>query len=370
MSSREEQIAISAPALCLPDDRSEWAAWLERQLVGLNLPKLCKQLITLGGTHPPQLTVEEVLGVQRAMVMQFGLQDQVSVQQLQQLLSQPALLLDLQAIILEEGSDYWIRVQPEPSISASVDSVRKKVMSSITASPERNRPIDQAITDAPGGSWEGGKQVQVRRADDWGGDRTGSWYWLGALLATAAAILVVVMNLGNPQAEGEFFAAAELRTRLSGENVGAYLNRVADRIQNDWKNKKDLKSGLIAFRDSCKWLNTDSLDQALEGLTEPEMKGLKSRCAGWETKLTKLIEGLEEKADGVEIEADKLVAKMVSNEIDESGNAKGILRNRAKLPMEAQKLSASLTQPHSPFLKTHWVPTTSTTISAYGFPIA
>lgn len=295
MSSREEQIAISAPALCLPDDRSEWAAWLERQLVGLNLPKLCKQLITLGGTHPPQLTVEEVLGVQRAMVMQFGLQDQVSVQQLQQLLGQPALLLDLQAMILEEGSDYWIRVQPEPSISASVDSVRKKVMSSIAVSPEGKKPMDRAIQDASGGSQENGKPSTVRRADDISGDKNGSWYWLGALLATAAAILVVVMNLGAPKSEGEFFAAAELR--LPATTLEESLERLAGierRIEKDWNkvplaDNETLVARLTAFKDSCDCLIGEQLDDALRGLPEGKRNDLKQRCKKWKGQAETMI---------------------------------------------------------------------------------
>jgi hypothetical protein len=292
MSTREEQIAISAPALCLPDDRSEWAAWLERQLVGLNLPKLCKQLVTLGGTHPPRQTLEEVLGVERAMVLQSGLKGQVSVQQLQQLLSQPALLLDLQAMILEEGSDYWIRVQPEPSISASVDLVRKKVMSSVTAPTERDRPIDQAIKDSKDGSLASGKPSTVRRADDTGGDNKGSWYWLGALLATAAAILIVVMNPVKTEDQGEFFAAAELRTPAATARES--LERIERRIAKDWKkvpldDNETLVARLITFRDSCDFLIGEQLDDALRGLTIEKRQTLKERCQKWKDKAETMI---------------------------------------------------------------------------------
>jgi hypothetical protein len=334
MTSDDEQLANLLPALCLPDDRSDWPTWLEQQVMGYNLPKLCKQLVTLGGKHPPQLTLSELLGNQRDPVLQQGLGGPLSAQQIQRLIQNPGLLLELQYLILEEGGDYWTQVRPTPDVARSLETVRSKVLSQIRSNTEPSSAVDQALNPVLSRATEGGSTSDLRRAESPENKtkREGSWYWVGAILATAAAILLVVMNpFQQPQDQGEFFAAAELRA--PAETVDATLSRIADRIEKDWNQKPvtdnaSLLNRLITFRDSCDHLIDGRLDASLQGLSDAKLTDLKERCKKWKGQAETMIADLqgESPPENLKDKADELMGRLkkILRNPDELGKPKPV----------------------------------------------
>lgn len=334
MTFDDEQLSNLLPALCLPDDRSDWPTWLEQQLMGFNLPKLCKQLVTLGGKHPPQLTLSELLGNQRDPVLQQGLCGPLSAQQIQRLIQNPGLLLELQYLILEEGGDYWTRVRPTPEVSKSLETVRGRVLSQIRPNTEPSSAVDQALKPGLSLATEGGSPPDLRRSESPENKtkREGSWYWMGAILATAAAILLVVMNpFQQPQDQGEFFAAAELRT--PAETVDATLARIADRIEKDWNQKPvtdnaSLLNRLITFRDSCDYLIDGRLDTSLQGLPDAKLTDLKERCKKWKGQAETMIADLqgESPPENLKEKADELMGRLkkILRNPDELGKPKPV----------------------------------------------
>jgi hypothetical protein len=334
MNADDEQLAHLLPALCLPDERSEWPVWLEQQLMGFNLPKLCKQLVTLGGKHPPQLTLSELLGNQCDAVLQQGLRGSVPDNQIQLLIQNPALLLELQDIILEEGGDYWTQVRPTPAVSQSLETVRGKVLSQIRSNTEPSSAVDQALNPGLSDATERGSAPDLRRAESFENNkkREGSWYWIGALLATAAAVLVIVMNpFQPPRDQGEFFAAAELRTPAG--TVDATLSRIADRIEKDWNQKPvtdnaSLLNRLITFRDSCDHLIDGRLDAALQGLPDAKLTDLKERCKKWKGQAETMIADLqgESPSENLKEKADELMGRLqkILRNPDELGKPKPV----------------------------------------------
>jgi hypothetical protein len=334
MTSEDEQMADLLPALCLPDDRSEWPTWLEQQLMGYNLTKLCKQLVTLGGKHPPQFTLRELLGIQRDSVLQQGLKGPLADNQILRLIQNPALLLELQDLILEEGGDSWTQVRPTRAVSKSLETVRSKVLSQIRSTTEPSSSVDQAMNSGLSNATEGGSIPDLRRAEssDNKTKRDGSWYWVGALLATAAAILLIVMNpFQQPQDRGEFFAAAELR--VPTETVDATLSRIADRIEKDWSKKPatdnaSLLNRLIAFRDSCDYLIDGRLDASLQGLPDAKLTDLKERCKKWKGQAETMIADLQSESppENLREKADELMGRLkkILRNPDELGKPKPV----------------------------------------------
>jgi hypothetical protein len=333
MTSEDEQMVNLLPALCLPDDRSEWPAWLEQQLMGYNLTTLCRQLVTLGGKHPPQLTLSELLGNQRDTVLEQGLSVPLSDGQIQRLVQNPALLLELQELILEEGGEYWTLVHPTSSVSKSLESVRRKVLSQIRPTTEPSS-VEQALKPERFRTSDVGSTPDLRRAESSENKtkREGSWYWLGALLATAAAILLIVMNpFQRSRDQAEFFAAAELR--IPAETADASLSRIADRIEKDWNTKPvtdnaSLLGRLIAFRDSCDYLIDGRLDAALQGLPEAKLTDLKERCKKWKGQAETMIADLqgESPSENLIDKADELMGRLkkILRNPDELGNPKPV----------------------------------------------
>src|SRR5688500_17600804 len=93
----------------IPEDPAELADWLERRLVGLELDGLVAELTAIHRPAASGLSVRELLGPKLEQVRESGLAC-LSRDQLRQLLTRPALLLDLQEEILSKGGTYWDQV--------------------------------------------------------------------------------------------------------------------------------------------------------------------------------------------------------------------------------------------------------------------
>ena len=325
MNEHDEQMAAMLPALCLPEDRAQWPAWLEQQLMGVELPKLCKQLVTLGGQHPAATTLEAVLGAQRSAVLQQGLQGNLNTQQLTKLLAQPALLLELQALILLEGGDFWTQVAPLPANTASVEAARKNVLPQLSISPNKSGPMEEALRGKPSSVHASDHESLARPSDSLASGQPGrsTWLWLAALAATAAAVLLAVMNPFRASPSGQFFAAQELQA--SAATPQAALVRMAQRVQADWKrdlaSDQEFQNQLVAFRDSCEYLIDGPLVKTLDGLPNEVILDIQQRCRNWQKQASDLIAKLKEGQPAATIrqEADALIDKL-ANKLRELGS--------------------------------------------------
>lgn len=93
--------------LDIPHDPQLWPAWLEEQLVGLQLGELIDQLkLIVPEPEESQVTLDDVCGSQLDLVLTSGL-SALSQKQVSTLLKSPDLLLDLQERVFIEGGDYW-----------------------------------------------------------------------------------------------------------------------------------------------------------------------------------------------------------------------------------------------------------------------
>src|SRR6266446_5656044 len=97
-------------AMDIPDDRVQLSGWLESHLVNGDLAILVAELSAVHAAPPgPGATAQQVLGDRRAEVLARGL-GAMPPHLLRQFLTQPALLLDLQELVLASGSPYWDRL--------------------------------------------------------------------------------------------------------------------------------------------------------------------------------------------------------------------------------------------------------------------
>jgi len=92
-------------------DRAGRVQWLERALVGLDLPVAIAELAAIGGTpaDSAEVPAEEVrswLGADATAVLEQGL-EHLPKQKLDELFGRPALLAGLQELALTEGGQHW-----------------------------------------------------------------------------------------------------------------------------------------------------------------------------------------------------------------------------------------------------------------------
>src|SRR5262249_58094806 len=115
----------------IPDDPADLAAWLERRLVGLELDGLVAELAAIHGPSPGRLTLLDLLPDQIEQVRSSGLSC-LTRDQLRLLLTQPALLLELQEDVLCSGGSYWDQIaRTIPVMQLKVEEGRKRLPSTV-----------------------------------------------------------------------------------------------------------------------------------------------------------------------------------------------------------------------------------------------
>jgi|GEM_PF-5321262 len=326
MNEHDSNLELIVPALCLPDERRAWAAWLEKQLVGSELPKLVEQLIVLGklsGNRPPEITLQDWLAGDKANILSRGLQKDIAQARIEALVRNPALLMELQELILLEGEEYWLRLPKSSADQAFEKSVMQKVLARIDSAPNpsgatalsslASGPLDNSSSTALAK-----KEVQpVVRSSSVGTARPNSrstWFALGAIAATAAAVMLILFNPFTVPKKGEFFAALELQAPAATPQES--LLRMASQVSKDWKSNltdaKALRRQLVAFRDSCDFLIYGPLLKSLEGLPDEKRELVVSRCQAWKKTATELIDSLEAGGSVGEIQpkADEMIKKL------------------------------------------------------------
>jgi hypothetical protein len=267
--------------LTIPDDPAQAAAWLERQLVGLELRRLVAELAAVhGGPRPGGTTLPVLLKDHVRGVCEGGLA-RLPRDVLQQLLTQPALLLELQDLVLTRGGDYW------DGVARSSEAVRERVEKGrelLTAGRGASRPAKQS--SAP-------SVIRV------------PWHrrpWVVSL-TTAAAVLLVVA--GGYQAYQAWNPPSSVPTPApgwgwsrpdalpQGLDRSAYLGRLADAAE-EWFNKRPEDAPGVArrigeFRQGCSVL----LLAEHPSLPPEDRAWLLERCRTWAAKLDQHLIVLE-----------------------------------------------------------------------------
>jgi hypothetical protein len=325
MNEHDSNLNLIVPALCLPDERRDWAAWLEKQLVGSELEKLVEQLVVLGGKHPPDITLQAWLAGDRSNILSRGLQKDIAQARIETLVRNPALLLELQELILLEGEAYWLRLPKSPAEQAFEKSVMQTVLAQIDSAPTASG------TSAPGSlalsPLDNSSTTGFNTRDDQPVIRSSSaatatpknrstWFALGVIAATAAAIMVILFNPFAPPEKREFFAAAELQAPVATPQES--LLRMASQVEKDWKpnltDTKALQRQLVAFRDSCDLLIYGPLLESLKGLPNDKRDLVVNRCQAWKKTATELIDSLDAGGAVSEIQpkADEMIKKLTA----------------------------------------------------------
>jgi hypothetical protein len=301
---------MSLAAMDIPDDPGRLPGWLERQLAGPGLAALAAELAALhGGDAGPAGSVRDLMGEDLPAVVARGL-GVLPAERLRTLLMRPALLLELQELVLSAGSPYWDRLAGE--------------------SAELTRMAD-----------EGGRRL----AELWGGparvvvpasDRPAvlsvAWYrrpW-AVSLATAAAVLLTVYSVwphtppappgGTPGPGAGAVAAANWGWEKSdavadGVPAAAYLGRLADGADEWFAKRPEDAAGLARrlgeFRQGCSKL----VFAAHKPLAPEDRRWLVARCRTWGARLDQLRAALEEGQDvgKVRAEADATARQIAEN---------------------------------------------------------
>lgn len=275
-------------SLDIPDDDDALAAWLERQLVGLELGNVVAGLRAFADRSLTQRTLADWLGQDHAHVLSRGL-TALPRERLRELFQSPRLLLELQELVLSQGGDYWRTVPRDAAherlVGESWKSIATKVEPAATASvaqPERTPHSRRAwlLSSAAAllvGAFAGW-QVITRRVTppDWGFDQSG------------------LLTADIPPAE--------------------YLQRLAN-AASQWFNRRpedaaDLRQRIQEFRHGCDTLQAASHPQ----LAAADREWLLERCRVWAGKLDGHLRDLNSGKDvsTVRSEADDTINKLMA----------------------------------------------------------
>lgn len=318
MSESDLKLETVAPALCLPDERAKWGVWLEQQLIGTELKKTIEQLIVLGGNNPAAISLEDWLGNDRSLILESGIQKNFSQARIESLIRNPTLLLDLQELLLLEGTDYWLRVpmsRPQQDVAESViaNMVSQLAQSHPPTAVQAN--ILSAHDLASKQANNSDKQIVRTNATAVNENRASWWIWAG-IAATAAVIMLIVFNPFTLSQESKFFAAAELQSKVATPQLA--LVRMAQRVNDDWENglqdPEALKQQLISFRNSCDYLIDGPLVKSLDGLPAETISDVRQRCTNWKKKSSELIVAIDSGKPVADIQkdADKMIETLTN----------------------------------------------------------
>lgn len=318
MSESDLKLEMIAPALCLPDERVKWGDWLEQQLIGTELKKTIEQLIVLGGNNPAAISLEDWLGNDRSLILESGIQKNLSQARIESLVRNPTLLLDLQELVLLDGGEYWLRVSMSRPQQDNADFIIKNMVSQLAqrhppTSVQANILSDQDLVNKQASTSD--KQI-VRANTTAGNENRASWWIWASMVATAAAIMLIVFNPFTLSQESKFFAAAELQSSVATPQLA--LQRMAQRVQTDWANglqdPKALKQQLVSFRNSCDYLIDGPLVKSLDGLPAETISDVRQRCSNWKKKSSELIAALDsgKPVTDIQRDADKMIETLTN----------------------------------------------------------
>ena len=111
----------------IPDDASQWAAWMDQRMISLDLGTLVAELVvTIADPPLRERSLDEVCGGKLNRLIERGFHALES-EEIGELLCRPKLLLELQERILIENPPYWRTVPRSSDFTDSLSSVRDKM---------------------------------------------------------------------------------------------------------------------------------------------------------------------------------------------------------------------------------------------------
>lgn len=236
-------------ALEIPEEPAARVAWLESQLVGVDLADLTAQLSLYRPTGEPA-SLNALLAGRLSEVLQSGLRS-LPVDDVDALLDNPGSLLDLQTRILLEGGEYWNRLAAEANPGDALGTAP-------TPSKER-------ATRLPSTS----PRVYRRR---------GAWLVALAVAASSAAVAAFIWPTRPATVAWGFKQSGLFERDLEPH---AYLQALSTAAEQ-WFNKapadlQALQQRLQSFREGCDELLAAGHPQ----LPPDDRNWLLARCAVW-----------------------------------------------------------------------------------------
>lgn len=280
----------------MPDDRTEQRAWLELQLVGLELGKIVAELSAVhAGETDSQKSLEDLLGTELDTILTQGLAN-LSDERLQTLMQNPQQLLSLQERILVEGGPFWDSIQKSNS---TLDTLAKQTWNQLAPQIESDKPAGQATTHRPS-----------------------HWFTKPSVvsLATAAAVLAMVFGWNHFKPVSPPTPSVATwgwdKPGAIPENVDAatYLTKLSD-AGGQWFKKRPespeaLARRILQFRQGCSTL----ILAKHKPLDTEDRKWLVERCRAWATKLDQHLADIESGADvqKVRTDTDETINKLIA----------------------------------------------------------
>jgi len=271
-------------SLTIPDDPATWPAWLEGQLVSLDLGALIAELEAVHG--PPaegDPTLEGVIGGHRDAVLAEGLAALPSGA-LGTLLRHPRLLLELQGLVLASGGERWTRA----------------------VAPDARVGRGRVRLDA----WMGGEVVPARPI----GRGRRPWF-VGLAMAASVLAAFVGFEVGRERTAGPVAWGWDRPGALPQDVPrDAYLARLADEAGEWFAKRPDDPSGLarriVEFRRGCSTL----ILADHRPLSAEDRAWLVAKCRAWASRLDAHLAAVEAgKAPlAVRAEADETVRKLIA----------------------------------------------------------
>ena len=276
----------------VPEDASELARWLDRQIAGPDLGRLIDELSAVHGAGDDRVDLPAVLGHYHPKVIEKGL-GELSEKRLRALLRYPKLLADLQDAVIAANSPYWNALFDQPELAAAAGRARMSLDE--TPVTPKARPARTPLYRHP----------------------------LLVSLATAAAVLIAVYIVQRPAARSDAWGWNKPGVLTAAQTRGDHLNGLASAAE-EWKSQPksspdELRKSLQEMRDGC----TKVLAAKHEQLAADDRAWLAERCVAWGTKLDKHLADLQtgRSIDEVRREADETVEKLAQALRSRAGNA-------------------------------------------------
>ena len=282
-------------AFDIPDDSTQLADWLERQLVGLHLGDLVAMLRAVHGDGDAR-SLEDLCDGKLPDVLLHGL-SRLDFSHLQGLLTHPARLLELQERVFLEGGEHWRTV---PRTEEHLHEVTVGcVLLPVPSSPSKTTLITTKENEERTG--RSTHPTTHRRQ-------------LAAGIASLIAVAVLVMVLWTPRHEPLAWGWNRPGTFVADVTAEKYLDRLADRA-DEWSGRPhdtpdQLRRDLTDFRRACVTL----LQAAHDRLPPAQRDELLKRCRKWLGKFDAQLAALDAggNVNDIRQEADKTVGSLVT----------------------------------------------------------
>lgn len=264
----------------LPDDRDELAAWLDRQLVSDELPRVAGELAALHGIGQ---SAEQALSSEEREAFLVGGGAHLDQDAVQRLLTNPKALLDLQCDVLELQGDYWDTLPADSPSAKRLADGRQRLDEWLARSSDEGgaaSATDHFFTPA---------------------SRQGGWFRSPesryfATVATAACLMIAFVagqrSTPAPSAPAAWGWNKSVAAQATLDRE-AYLRALADSAE-DWFNKRPtdpetLAERILTFRRGCSHL----LLSDHPPLDEADSAWLRERCLAWAEKIDAQLLALE-----------------------------------------------------------------------------